>query len=110
MVTSSTTHSSRKERYERHVNESSKATAPVQIVADTGGAPAGGGQPRPEPQRLPGSAGAGRASGTLGPHGAAPAQGGLFRGTKDVGGLRLVVQPLDQEEAGLRPGQRPLPA
>ena len=39
---------------------------------------------------------------------AAPGQGGAVPRAEDAGRLRLVVQPVDQEEAGLRPGDLPV--
>ena len=82
--------------------------AAVRAAGEPGGPAAGGRRPQPEPRRVPGTGPAGRAGGALRPADPAPRQGGRLPRAEAAGRVRLVVQPVDQEEAGLRPGHLPL--
>ena len=75
---------------------------------EPGRASARGRQPQPQPRRVPGAGPARRTGGALGPALAAPRQGRRLPRAEDPGRFRLVLQPVDQEEAGLRPGHVPL--
>ena len=85
-----------------------KQAAPVRPAGEPGSAAAGGGRQQPEPRRVPGTDPAGRTGGAVRPPVAAPRQGGPVPRAEDAGRVRLVVQPVDQEEADLRPGDVPV--
>src|SRR5262249_7128333 len=107
-VNSSTTPSKRRLSDERRLEQCPETSALVWAARQPGGTPAGGRRTCPQSRRVPGVGPPGRTGGPRRPPVAAPRQGGAVPRVENAGGLRLVVQPVDQAQADLRSGQRPV--
>ena len=85
----------------RSVDEIAAHAAAQRPGANAGRAPAGGGGQPAEPRGVPGADRAGRASGAAGTSDRASHEASDVPGGQEPGGLRLQLQPLGPEEAGV---------
>lgn len=98
-------------RHKDHERECAKRAQEAAAVGHGrfAGYPAAGSRFRRfEPRRVPRIDHPGRAAGPVGPVDPAKGEGRGLPGDEDTGRLRLAVQPVDQEEAGVRPGDVPV--